>query len=328
MKAAWYCENGPAEDVLKVGDLPDPSPDDGEVRVRLRTSGINPADTKWREGLRFAIQFDLVIPHFDGGGIIDAVGPGVNKRRIGQRVWVYEAQWQNAYGTAAQYVTLPAHRAVPLPDSAGFDVAACLGVPAVTAHYGVTHGAGDLNGKTVLVSGAAGAVGFYALQFAALLGARAIALVRSETQARIVERVRCDHIIRSDKPGHVRALKAASSTGGVDHFVEVDLAAHMNLICEVANDHACINAFASMSYFHPAVPFYQVFGKNLHFHPYLAFTLPETAKARMAADVTKWLAEDKLTHNIGRAYTLDHIVLAHQHVENSSTPGKVYLEID
>src|SRR5690606_26627377 len=157
---------GPARDVLTFGELPDPEPAAGEVRVRIHASGVNPSDVKSRAGLRSPIlPFPRIVPHSDGAGVIDRVGAGVPPSRIGERVWLWNAAWGRAGGTAAEYVALPAHQAVPLPREVSFVAGACLGIPALTALHAV-QGFGGVEGRSVLVAGGAGAVGHYAVQFA------------------------------------------------------------------------------------------------------------------------------------------------------------------
>src|SRR5262245_27760565 len=173
MRAAYYEANGAAADVLRVGDVATPEPGPGEVRVKLKTSGVNPSDVKSRAGATRKIAFPRVIPHSDGAGEIDKVGDGVAASRIGERVWTWNGQWRRAFGTAAEYVTLPQQQAVALPQSVSFEVGAGIGIPAMTAWYAVTcaHAA---QGTTIFVPGGAGAVGFYAIQMAKMQGARVI----------------------------------------------------------------------------------------------------------------------------------------------------------
>ena len=173
MLAGWYERNGAAREVLRVGDQPDPVPGRGEVRVRLRASAVNPSDVKARAGSRPVIP-PRVIPNSDGAGEIDRVGPGVSKRRLRQRVWTYNGQWQRASGTSAQYIALPAGLAVPLPRKLDWAQGACLGIPVMTAHR-CLFADGPIRGMTVLVAGGAGVVGHYAVQLARWAGARVIA---------------------------------------------------------------------------------------------------------------------------------------------------------
>lgn len=182
MRAAWYEKNGPAAEVLQVGDMPVPEPGPGEVRVRIVASGLNPTDVKARAGSR-PMGFPRIVPHQDGAGVIDKVGRGVPASRVGEHIWLYIVQWQRPWGTAAQFTIVPATRAVPLPATATFAEGACLGIPAVTAHR-CLFGDGAIDGQTVLVTGGAGAVGHYAVQLAKWAGATVIATVSSPEKRR------------------------------------------------------------------------------------------------------------------------------------------------
>ena len=165
MKAAWYRRNGSAQEVLEVGDLPTPVPAAGEVRVKLATSGVNPSDVKSR--VARPLNAPLIIPHSDGAGVIDAVGEGVSPARIGERVWVWNGQWERPWGTACEYICLAQQQAVSLPANTDEAVAACFGIPVLTAIQAIRL-APALRGKTVLVTGAASGVGHYAVQLAKL----------------------------------------------------------------------------------------------------------------------------------------------------------------
>lgn len=172
MRATWYEKQGAARDVLTVGEMDDPQPQDGEVRIRIAASGINPGDVKKRQdAYGYGMPFPRIIPHSDGAGTIDAVGKGVSEEWIGRRVWRYGAQTYRPFGTAAEYTVVPLEQAVPLPEAVSFEQGACLGIPVITAHRAV-HVAGSVQGKIVLVQGGAGAVGATAVQLAYRAGAR------------------------------------------------------------------------------------------------------------------------------------------------------------
>jgi NADPH2:quinone reductase len=223
MLAAWYEAKGKAREVLRVGELPDPEPGPGEVRVRVFASGVNPTDTKARGGGGWRgsseMPFPRIVPHQDGAGVIDRVGSGVDPARAGERVWIYEAQWQRPFGTAAQLVTVPSANAVRLPAGVTFEEGASLGIPAMTAHECVA-GGGPVAGKTVLVSGGAGAVGYFAVQIARLGGARVLATVSSAAQARLVSESGA-HAVIDRKQEDVRARVLHETQGrGVDLIVE------------------------------------------------------------------------------------------------------------
>lgn len=171
MKAVWYERQGAARDVLIVGEMADPEPAEGEVRIRVAASGVNPGDVKKREdAFGVGMPYPRVIPHSDGAGTVDRVGPGVSQEWVGRRVWCYGAQSYRPFGTAAEYVVLPLRQAVPLPDGVSLEQGACLGIPGITAHRAVQVG-GSVQQRIVLVQGGAGAVGACAVQLAHRAGA-------------------------------------------------------------------------------------------------------------------------------------------------------------
>src|SRR4051812_34675255 len=181
MLAAWYERPGPAAEVLEVGEMAAPEPGAGEVRVRVVLSGVNPGDSKKRgDWVAAGLPFPRIVPHSDGSGVIDAVGQGVDRSRIGQRVGVYGAQSYRPFGTAAQRTVVPAEQAVPLPDDVSEEIGACLGIPGITAHRAV-FGDGPVAGKTILVQGVLGAVGSLAAQLARWGGATVIGTVMRES---------------------------------------------------------------------------------------------------------------------------------------------------
>jgi NADPH2:quinone reductase len=221
MRAAVYHEHGAARDVLDVLDIPTPQPLPGEVRVRVRVSAVNPTDWKSRRGsgLGPVTGFPFQVPNQDGAGDIEAVGPGVDPARVGERVWLYFAAWQRQYGTAAEYVCLPAEQAVPLPDTAGYDLGASLGIPALTAHR-CLFADGPLDGRTVLVSGGAGAVGHYAIELGRRTGATVVATVSSDEKAELARAAGADHVVNyRQNDAAARILEDAG--GRVDRIVEV-----------------------------------------------------------------------------------------------------------
>jgi NADPH2:quinone reductase len=327
MKAAYYEAKGPAREVLRVGELERPEPAAGEVRVRVHASGVNPTDTKGRGGFRgnMTMPYPRIIPHQDGAGVIDAVGAGVPESRIGERVWLYEAQWQRPFGTAAEYVSLPATQAVRLPDSVGFAEGACLGIPAMTAHRCV-FADGDVRGKTVLVSGGAGAVGFYAIQLAKWGGAKVLTTVSDDEQKELVLAAGAAHAINR-KSEHVVARVRELTGGGVDRIVEVAFGANLATDGAILNPSAVVATYASDEVFEPQFPFYAFMGKNATIHFVLVYLMGVEAHAAAARDLTKALEEGALQHSIAKRFALDDIAAAHEAVETGHQNGKVIVEI-
>ena len=227
MRAVWYERNGAAAEVLTLGEMATPAPGPREVLVRVHASGVNPADTYWRAGINGPMAGPRVIPNSDGAGLVEAVGPGVPETWIGQRVWLYNGQrGGRASGTAAEYIALDADLVTLLPAGISFTEGATLGIPCMTAHRSLFV-AGPLQGRCVLVTGGAGAVGHYAVQLAHWAGATVIATVSSEDKAAHAKAGGADHVIdykREDVAARVMDLTGGM---GVDHVVDVDLGGDM-----------------------------------------------------------------------------------------------------
>ncbi|HVM85659.1 MAG TPA: NADPH:quinone reductase, partial [Candidatus Binatia bacterium] len=245
MRAAYYEKLGPAKDVLKVGDLPKPEPAAGEILVRVKVSGVNPSDVKMRMGTSSAAnEYPRIIPHSDGAGVIEAVGENVRKDRVGQRVWLWNARWQRAFGTAAEYVALPAEQAVPLPDAVDFEAGACLGIPALTAWQAVETD-GGVAGDWVLVQGGAGSVGHYAVQMAKLKGASVIATVSSPEKAKRATEAGADAVVNYKSEDLAAKVKELTASRGVERVIEVDLAANIAKLPALVADYGMIVVYGS-----------------------------------------------------------------------------------
>jgi len=323
MHAAWYEKNGPAAEVMKVGDLPDVEPAAGEVRVRLHASAVNPSDVKARGGSR-PIRWPKLIPNSDGAGVIDKVGAGI-KRNVGERVWVCNGQWDRAFGTSAQYITLPAALAVPLPDHVSFEQGACLGIPVMTAHRAL-FADGAINGKTVLVTGGAGVVGHYAIQLAKWAGARVVTTVSSEAKAVHARAAGADVVINYRNEDVAARIKAA--VGGVDRIVEVDFGRNLPVSAQVLNDGGVIACYASTSIPRPQYPYPELLWRNPVVRQVFVYTMPDAAKAQAHADIARWLRESKPIFAIAHRFALAEVVQAHQAVERGEKIGHVILTID
>ena len=323
MKAIWYEQNGPAE-VMQFGDIPDPEPGPGEVRVRVVSSGVNPSDWKRRAGLTARIGFPRVIPHQDGAGIIDSVGPGVPESRIGQRVWLFESQFGRPYGSAAEYTVQPSSHVVPMPDSISFAQGACLGVPAMTAHR-CLFADGPLEGKVVLVPGGAGAVGHYAVQQAKLAGATVISTVSSDYKAGIASEAGAAHTINYRTEDVIERVMDITEGEGVDHIVEVDFAANFPVTSEVLKSSGVVAIYAAGKGQQRAVPL-QSRRSNTVVRNVLVYDMPEPAKDAAIADITAWLESGALTHLVGPHFPLEQTVQAHRAVEGGAI-GNVIVDV-
>jgi len=327
MRAAFYERTGPAREVLQLADVATPEPKPGEVRVRLSTSGVNPSDVKSRAGLRSKeLAFPRIVPHSDGAGTIDRVGDGVPAARVGERVWVWNAAWKRAFGTAAQYVVLPAAQAVTLPASVPFDVGACLGIPALTALHAVRMD-GGVEGKSVLVTGGAGAVGHYAVQMAKLCGAsRVLASVSSDEKAMAALQVGADAVIdyrSEDVASRVRGLTGGQ---GVDRVIEVDFAANVNASLAVLRPEGDIVVYGS-SRPEIAVPFFPAIVNNVRLRFFIVYNLAPADRAAAVELLTGWLRSGSLQHAVAVRLPLDSIAEAHELVEAGRAVGNVVLQV-
>ncbi|MDT7838571.1 NADPH:quinone reductase [Aquabacterium sp. OR-4] len=328
MHAAWYEAQGPAEQVLRCGWLPVPEPGRGELRIRLRHSGVNPGDVKKRgDAFGYGMAFPRVVPHSDGAGIVDRVGPGVSQARLGQRVWCHGAQRGRPMGTAAQWVVLPAMLAVPLPDSVPLALGACLGIPGLTAHRAV-HAAGPVLGRTVLVHGGAGAVGSLAIGLARQAGAQVLATVR-RPEAQALARAAGAHAVvcSAGQPvADTAAALRALAPQGVDHVVDVDLAAHLALNQAVLRVGGHIAAYASGDP-QPRLPFWPMLFQNLVLHLLGSDDFTPRQRRDAVGALNRLLASGWRGIHIACHLPLEAVVQAHQTVEQASGQGRVLLDM-
>lgn len=325
MRAAWYTKNGEAREVLETGELPTPVPGAGEVRVRLATSGVNPSDVKSRRSR--PLGSERVVPHSDGAGTIDAVGDGVAAERVGERVWIWNGQWQRPLGTAAEYIVLPEAQAVKLPSNTDVAAGACLGIPALTAFQAV-HLLGDIAGKTVLVIGASSAVGHYVVQIAAQRGARVIGTVGSAEKARHAMAAGAQSTIDYKQESVAERVMALTGGNGVDAIVDMDFSTTVQLIPKgVLVPHGTLACYGSNAYGDTPVPFRDLLFRSINLRFFLVYDLSPADRQDAIAGLTRLMEEGKLQHTIGARFALDEIAQAHEAVEGGKLIGNVILDI-
>jgi NADPH:quinone reductase-like Zn-dependent oxidoreductase len=327
MKAAWFEAFGPARQVLRVGEQPAPTPGPGEVLVRLRTSGVNPSDVKKRAGSSpTLLDQGLVIPNSDGAGVIAAVGEDVPQSRVGERVWIYQAQHGRRFGTAAEYVAIDARLAAPLPDEAGFEVGACLGIPVMSAHRCV-FADGPVDGQTVLVTGGAGRVGYYAIQWATSSGARVIATASKPEDERSCLNLGADTVVNHREPGWGERVKSANGGQPVDRVVEVEFGANLPEVLQCLRVGGTIATYSSTQAPEPRLPFYRMMFMDLTVRMVLVYVMPEPAKQAAIADIARYLAEGRLRHRIAHRLPLAELARANELVEQGDMRGCVVVDI-
>ena len=322
MKAALYRATGAAAEVIRLEEVERPEPGPGEVRVRLRLSGVNPTDWKARAGATPRPIEGFQIPHHDGAGEIDAVGEGVLAERVGERVWVWLAAAGQRWGTAAQWTVVPAARATPLPPGASYELGACLGVPALTAHR-CLFADGPVSGRDVLVAGGAGAVGHFAIELARWGGARVAATVSGEAKAELARQAGAELVVNYREPGAQAELQRFSSR--VARIVEVNLAANLQLDLHLAGPETVVVVYAA-DLDDPVLPVRACMSANLVMRFVLLYGVPRPALEAAAAAVHRALAENALTELPMVRFPLERCAEAQEAVQSGAT-GKVVLEI-
>jgi NADPH2:quinone reductase len=334
MRAITYSKLGTAADVLTMQTLDDlapqapeagGAPQSGEVRVALHFSGVNPSDVKSRRGRpgMTGPAFPKIIPHSDGAGVIEAVGTDVDTARIGQRVWIWNGQWQRPFGTAASHITLPAAQAVALPDSVSFETGAILGIPGLTAAEAV-FGGGDIAGQTVLISGGAGTVGLLAVQLARWAGATVITTCSPRDNDR-VRAAGAEHIIDYAAPDVTQQILAANGGALIPTVIEVEFGANIDMNAAVVAPNGRIAAYGSARVMDPTLPFLPLLFKAVTIDILLIYLLPLAARKDRIAKLHAALAAGALTCPVEQIYPLAECVAAHEAVEAGGRTGAVLL---
>jgi NADPH:quinone reductase len=325
MRAAIYTTTGPAREVLQAVDRPTPTPAAGEVRVRLAFSGVNPSDVKTRSGAsRRGWGFAEIIPHSDGAGSVDAVGDGVDPAWTGRRVWVFNGQWERPGGTAAECIVLPLAQVLPLPDGVPFEVGASIGIPLMTAFHAV-QACGPLRGRTVLVPGAAGSVGFYATQLARLAGARVIALVSSDAKAAVARAAGAHETVDYRTEPVAERVRALTGGRGADAVIEVDAAGN-------AAHYGQWLAFGAKAVVYGSngadvtLPFGPMIMGFVSLYFFIVYRLPPQTLRETTDAIGELLARGALQHPRTAVYTLDRIAAAHERVE-AGADAKVLIRL-
>jgi len=324
MRAAWYESNGSARDVLTVGDLPKPEPASGEVLVRMYVSGVNPSDVKSRAARPLAGP--RVVPHSDGAGVIEAVGDDVPSSRIGERVWLWNGQWQRAMGTAAEFIAIPAQQAVRLPDGVDFTAGACLGIPGLTAMHAVNlHD--PVEGKTLLVTGAASAVGHYVTQIATARGARVIGTASAERagHARSAGAFATIDYKNEDVARHVLDLTRGK---GADGIIDMDFSSTAKMLSGgVLAPHGKLVGYGSNLRGDNTLPFSDILFKSLTLQFFLVYELLPVERQAAVAALSAMLEARTLTHAIGAYFALEDIAAAHETVEAGRIAGNTVIDL-
>jgi len=327
MQAALYRKFGAAREVLELCDVDAPEPGPGEVLVRLHTSAVNPSDVKKRAGA-FPDLLDegFIIPNSDGAGVIEAVGDGVDKNRKGERVWVYQAQHERRFGTAAEYVAISSNCAPRLMEDAGFDTGACLGIPAMTAHRAV-FADGDVEGQVLLVMGGAGRVGHYAIQWAHQAGATVVSTASNPDDKEACLSAGADHVVDHRADDFARQVLGANGNKPIDRVIDLEFGTNLPVSIAVLKTGGTIAAYGSARNPEPVLPFYKMMYKDLTLHTIIVYAMPDSAKDHAVADINSALSHGSLQHRVAHSMPLADIAAGNEIVEAGEVRGAVILNI-
>jgi NADPH2:quinone reductase len=324
MRAAWYEKQGPPAESLVVGNMPEPTPGPGEVRIRVAASGVNPGDVKKRQDtFDVGMPYPRVVPHSDGAGVVDQVGDGVDSRWIGKRVWCFGAQSYRPFGTAAELCVVPEVQVSELPADVSFEQGALLGIPGLTAHRAV-HAGGPVEGCTVLVQGGAGAVGTCAVRLGRLAGATVIATVQTLAQSDLAKEAGAHEVVLSGEESVAKV--AAIAPEGVDHIVEVAFAAN------IANDERMLKLGGSIATYasnspDATIPFWPLVFKNVRVLFLGSDDFPLEAKREAAQGLNHAIQAGWVGLPVGARLALSDIAEAHAYIEERKGPGRVVISI-
>ena len=319
MLAAWYKNFGTAKNVLETGEFAEPNPGKGEVKIKIYSSGVNPSDTKKRAGSNPEILDDgPIIPHSDGAGEIVDVSDEKLRHRIGEKVWVYESQHNRRLGTAAEFICLPSHNAVRLPDGVSYDTGAMLGIPAMTAHRCV-YNSEDIKERYVLITGGAGRVGYYCIQWAKKAGAIVIATSSNSEGEQECKKAGADIILGHPSETFKEEILDLTKGQKIEKIIDGDFGNNINYLLSVIKPNSSISTYASMTEKTPVIPFYQMMNLNVQMKMVFVYDMPNKAKQSAILDITKALKENKLLNRLDENYNLKDISQAHQKIENSKT---------
>ena len=328
MKAAWFEEFGPAAKVLAAGEQPTPEPAKGEVLVRLMTSGVNPSDVKKRAGAFPNLLDDgLIIPHSDGAGVIESLGQGVSDRQVGERVWIYQAQFGRRFGTAAEYVAIDSSRASLLPKNTSFEIGACLGIPVMTAHRCV-FADGPVDGQTILVTGGAGRVGHYAIQWASQAGAFVVATSSCPEDEQTCIDAGAKAVVNHRQPGWYKEVLKHIDQRKVDRVIDVEFGANLPEVLNLIRVGGTIATYSSTQVPEPKLPFLKMMFMDLTMRLVIVYAMPEEAKQQAISDIDQKLKDGQLHHRVARVLPIGEIAVAHEIIEQGSCRGCVLVTMN
>jgi len=327
LKIIGYEEFGPATEVLQVREIELQKPKSREVIVKLKYSGVNPSDAKARAGNRpgvFRPEYSLVIPHSDGSGVIEDVGSELDKSLIGKRVWVRNGQWKRPFGTAAEYITIALENLIEMPSEMSFKHGATMGIPGLTAAYGI-FGSGEVLGKTLLISGGMGAVGHLAVQLAKWGGAKVIA-TGSKSSCETILDLGADYFFDYSSDKLASQIKEVAPEG-IDRVLEVEFGINLNWLHEVLKPNGTLAVYGSAKEMNPIIPFGLYLFKAIKIDIFLIYILPPKEREIAINYLHLAYRQKALVPRIDSIYRLEDCDQAQERTLTKGRKGAVLLKI-
>ncbi|MDH7797922.1 MULTISPECIES: NADPH:quinone reductase [unclassified Beijerinckia] len=325
MLAGWYERCGPADEVISVGEIEKPLAGPGEVLVRVHASGINPSDYKRRANVKAGMEFPRIVPHSDGAGTVAALGPGVSNYRVGDRVWMFNAQWARPMGSAAEFVSLPATLIRPLPNCVSFEEGACLGIPAMTAYHAIFRD-GPVKGQTIYVPAATGRVGAYAIQFARWGGARVIASTGSRDKMDAIKALGADVVLDRNSDLSKSILEHADGRG-VDRVIEIDFGHQIGFDEQIVAEGGTIVSYGAAAPGKAEITLSPRRARNMSVHFIFVYMLSDAQKQTTCDGILQAIRDKALRHRIAGTVPLMDLARAHREAESQAGTGHMVVTL-
>jgi len=318
MKAAFIETTG-SPDVIRFGEVPTPSPDEGQILVRVRASALNPIDLYIRAGNVAMTLPKPFIPGCDLAGIVEAVGPKTSRFHVGDRVWGSNQGLLGRQGTAAEFAAVDEDWLYPTPAGVSDESAAAGALTGITAHLGLFRACNLQSGDTVFVNGGTGGVGSMVVQMTKAVGARVITTVGNSEKAALCKQWGAD-VLNYKTDDLVAVIRNFTGGKGVDVWYEtqrepdflrmVDLMAQRGRMVLIAGRQA-----------RPTFPVGPFYVKGLSLFGFAMFNATTIEQRRCAEDVNRWLAEGKLKPPVGKIFPLAEAAAAHRFLEENTLHG-------
>jgi NADPH2:quinone reductase len=267
-----------------------------------------------------------VIPNSDGAGTIVAVGEGVAESRIGEPVFVYQGQYGRQLGTTAEYIAIDSKRAPVLPENIDPAIGACIGIPIMTAHRCV-FADGDVKDQTLLITGGAGRVGYYAIQWAKNAGAKVIATASNEADKSLCLALGADAVINHRESDWGNQVLTATQGQKVDRVVDVEFGANLSEVLKCIRIGGTIATYSSTQVATPQLPFRDMMFMDLTVRMVIVYAMPEDAKEAAIKDTFVALEAGWMQHRIAHRVPMSEPAKAHELIEQGGFGGCVVIEI-